>query len=178
MDGRFDGWMDGWMDKAAGKGGCNGGERRAWKAKWIMRMRRTDETCSAAYLLLLMLLLLRLLTGLRSANGVREPRCVYSPSPPPWIGNDLCLMDLHLLLSQWHLGCVTSLHVLIPTGLANLQVFGFLFLLRLLLFSIQLLVSAIHQGVPLPQYLLHILASPRFFIVFWSNPRLYPPADV
>ncbi|TNN66252.1 hypothetical protein EYF80_023486 [Liparis tanakae] len=47
-------------------------------------MWRTDETCSAAYLLLLMLL--RLLTGLRSAVGVCEPRSPSPPSPPPRIG--------------------------------------------------------------------------------------------
>lgn len=30
IDGRMDGWI---LVKAAGKGGCNGGERRAGKAK-------------------------------------------------------------------------------------------------------------------------------------------------
>lgn len=45
-----------------------------------MRMWRTDGR--AAYLLLM------LLSGLRSA-GVREPRRLYPPSPPPRIGNDL-----------------------------------------------------------------------------------------
>lgn len=35
-----------------------------------------------------MLLPLRLPTGLRSVDGVREPRRLYPPSPPPWIGND------------------------------------------------------------------------------------------
>lgn len=54
-----------------------------------MGMWRTDETCSAAYLLLLVLLLLRLLTGLRSADGACEPRCLHPPSPPPWIENNL-----------------------------------------------------------------------------------------
>lgn len=78
MDSGEEGW----------KAGCNGGERRAGKAKWIMGMWRTDETCSAAYLLLLVLLL-RLLTGLRSADGACEPRCLHPPSPPPWIEGKL-----------------------------------------------------------------------------------------
>ncbi|KAK5869523.1 hypothetical protein PBY51_024232 [Eleginops maclovinus] len=51
-----------------------------------MRMWRIDETCSVAYLFLM---LLRLLTGLRSADGVCEPRCLQPPSPPPWIGNSV-----------------------------------------------------------------------------------------
>ena len=46
-----------------------------------MRVWGTDETCRAVYLLLLMLLLLRLLTGLRSADGVAEPWSLHPPSP-------------------------------------------------------------------------------------------------
>lgn len=40
-----------------------------------------DETCGAAYLRLLALPPLRLLTGLRSADGACVPRCLLPPSP-------------------------------------------------------------------------------------------------
>lgn len=98
--GCINGCMGWWMDTSQGGwqgwiAVCNGGERRAEKAKWIMGMLETDEMRwdGAAYLLLpvLLLLLLCLLRGLRSAEGACEPRCLHPPSPPTRIGNKLRL---------------------------------------------------------------------------------------
>lgn len=87
-DGLTDRWI---LVRPAGKGGCNGGEWRAGKAKWIMRMWGTDETCSIT---------VRTSSsspcccgswqGCGRRDGTCEPRCLHPPSPAPWIENNLC----------------------------------------------------------------------------------------
>lgn len=146
-------------------------------------MWRTDETCSAAYLLLLVLLL-RLLTGLRSADGACEPRCLHPPSSPPWIENNLCFNGSPLpgpspliTLTTW---MRYALHVLIPTGSTNLQVFGSPpAATPPLPPSLLLLVSVLHHRVS-TSLLFIFFALLCFFctVVSWSYSSLSPSPDV
>lgn len=88
---------------------------------------------SAAYLLLLMLPLpLRLLTGLRSVDGEREPRCLHPPSPPPLAGNNAGFQRLPFFLTLLPLFALTPRMCYTlrpcssssPQAQTNLQVFG------------------------------------------------------
>ena len=81
-----------------------------------------DEPCAAAYLRLLALPPLRLLTGLRSADGACAPRCLLPPSPrPPGPENNEWLCTFNSFSSSH--ACTSDgfpfPHVLIPVGSAE-----------------------------------------------------------
>lgn len=77
------------------------------------------ETCSAAYLRLLALPPLRLLAGLRSADGACVPRCLLQPSPRHLGSEKSQQLSTSSSFSSSH-GCTSAglalPHVLIPVG--------------------------------------------------------------
>lgn len=82
----------------------------------------TDETGAAAYL---RLLALRLLTGLRSADGACVPRCLLRPSPG--LGKTVSSSPTSSSFSSSH-GCTSAAFtlpdVLIPVGSSEPACFG------------------------------------------------------
>lgn len=105
-----------------------------------------DET--AAYLRLLALPPLRLLTGLRSADGACVPRCLLQPSPRHPGSKNNFHFHLLLLQSRLHVGWFYAPPRPHPRGLH--ETCGFSALLR----PRPLLCSCVRLTVPLPRCLL------------------------
>lgn len=107
------------------------------------------DEAAAAYLRLLALPPLRLLTGLRSADGAWVPRCLLQPSPRHPGSENNFHFQLLLLQSRLHVGWLYALPRPHPRGLHGTCGFS-----ALLLRPRLLLCSCVRLTVPLPRCLL------------------------